>query len=240
MASSRMLSARSVRCLVRYPISVPLSSWSPVTMVASWPSPRSCIYALAGSPASSTGASKPHFLARLGLAPSAPSGCLCGITSLPLPAAVPCCGLVSAAGPGPLVIYLLLPLYPLALVSWVMGGVPSPTCPCPYSPRTLSPLGVTTEVSSPRGNYSTPGASMPLGNSTSPPTTWRSPLGFSATPEALRPPSLPPTPEDSLAGFSHWPATLSLFPGFYPWYPPAPALSTAMEVTTQVSPPTAP
>ena len=49
----------------------------------------------------------------------------------------------------------------------------------------------------PRGNSSTPGVLVPCGNSTPPSTPWRYPNGFSATPEASRPPSSPPTLEDS-------------------------------------------
>ena len=108
-----------------------------------------------------------------------------------------------------------------------MGGFLSPPYSHPSSTGTTSTSGATPEVSSPWGNSSTPGLSMPLGNLTPPPTPWQPPLGFSALPEASRPPSLPPTPECSLARVSLRPATLSLSPGLAPWQPPAPASSLA-------------
>ena len=80
---------------------------------------------------------------------------------------------------------------------------------------------------------------MPLGNSTRPPTPWRSPPGFSATLKASRPPSLLPTQEDSPARFSHLSVTLSISPFIAPWRPPYPASSAAAEVTSQVLPPPA-
>ena len=61
---------------------------------------------------------------------------------------------------------------------------------------------------------------MPLGKLTPPPTLCQSPPGFSATSEALGPPSLSPTLEESPAVFSCRLATLSLSVFFALWCPP--------------------
>ena len=113
-------------------------------MVALLPSPRSWIYAAVGSPAGSAGASKTYSLARLGLALSANLGCLCSLTTLPLPAAVPRCGIGGAVGPvGPvrLVIYLSPPLSPLTSVYRVVGEVSVPSLPPSAPPRHSVSLG---------------------------------------------------------------------------------------------------
>ena len=151
-------------CPVRYPVyvSTSLASWYPVPMLASCLSLYSWISAAAGLPAGSAGDSKPYLLTRLVLVPSAPSGCIFGLTLLPLPATVPCCGLGAAAVPGPLVIYSLPLLSLIALVYWVVEGFPSPTLPCSSSTGNPSPSGVNPEVLSPRGNSSTPGCQFPL------------------------------------------------------------------------------
>ena len=117
----------------------------------------------------------------------------------------------------------LLPLpAPLYLLAQVMGGVLSPTCPRTSSPVTLLSLVATPGVSSPRGNASNPGVSMPCGDSTPPPTLWPPPppgvfrysIGLAASSVAphsgrlaihsvgLAPTPLPPAPEDLPAGFS--------------------------------------
>ena len=53
---------------------------------------------------------------------------------------------------------------------------------------------------------------MPCGNSPPPPTPWRSPPGFSSTPEASWPPSWFPTPDDSPDRFYRRPATFTFPP----------------------------
>ena len=176
--SSSMPRVRSACCPVQSPVSVLLSSWSPVPIVASWMSQLSWISAAAGSTASSAGTSKPYLLARLGLAPLSLSGCLCSTTSLPLPAALPHCGIRGAASPSPLIISLSLKLSPLALVYRVGEGVPSPPRPCLSSFSTPSTSGVTPEVFSPWGNSSFLGVSTPLGKSTPLPLTGDPPQGF--------------------------------------------------------------
>ena len=123
-----------------------------------------------------------------------------------------------------------------AVVSRVVWEFPPPLRPRPPSTGTPSPLGFTPEVLSPWGNSSTPGVSMPLGNLTPPPTPCQSPAKFSATPEALGPPSLPPTPEDSTAALFCRPTTLSLSPRFTPCRPLATASSASSEMTYQMSP----
>ena len=65
------------------------------------------------------------------------------------------------------------------------------------------------------------------------------PLVFSSTPEASCPPSLCPTPEDLLAGFSRHPVTLALSPLPNPWRPPSPAAAVSLEVVSAVAPPPA-
>ena len=86
-----------------------------------------------GSPASSSSASKPYprraSTPFLGLAPSAQLGCLCVLTSLPLPATLTRCGIGGATGPILLDISLLPLLSPLAFVSRVAGEFPSPPRP---------------------------------------------------------------------------------------------------------------
>ena len=109
-------------------------------MAASYPFPLTWVFAASGS--------KPYSLTRLGLAPLAPSVCLYGLTSLHLPAAIPCCGLDGTIIPGLIVISLSLLLSPLALVSLVVEDL-SPPHLCLSSPGTTSPLGVTPEVLSP-------------------------------------------------------------------------------------------
>ena len=138
--------ARSVRFPVRSPVSVSPAFCSPVPMVVLWPSPHYWISAVTTLPAKYAGAKKLYLPARLGLAPSAPSRCLYGLTSLPLPTAVPRCGISGAASPGPLVISSVLLLSLLALVYQMVGGFPSPTCPRSSSSVTLSPLRITPEV----------------------------------------------------------------------------------------------
>ena len=150
----------------------------------------------------------------LDLAPSEPSEFTCILTSPLYPSAMPRCGLCGATGSCLLAISSLRLVLPLTSVSWVAGDFPSPPCPRPSAPGTPFPLRVTPEVESPRGNSSTLGVSVTLGNSTPPPTPWQSPPGFSATREALGPPSMSLTPEESSAGFSCQPATLSF--SFFP------------------------
>ena len=80
---------------------------------------------------------------------SAPSGYLCVLTSLHLPAAVPRCGLGGTAGPSPLAISSLLLLSLLASMSWVAGEFPSPPCHHPSALDTPSPSEVTLKVPPP-------------------------------------------------------------------------------------------
>ena len=182
------------------------------------------------------------------LAPLVTAGCLSGVPALSPTADVSC----------PPVLSSYPPLAPRASVAWLVGGFPSPTCPRPSYPGTPSPLVVTPGVSSPWGNCATPGVLMTCRDSTPLCTPWRSPPGFSATPEASRPPSSPPTPkdswatpeasrtpfltptpEDSPAGFSCQPVILPLPPGLAPRRPSAHASSAASEVAFPVSPPLA-
>ena len=158
-----------------------------------------------------------------GLAPLAPSGCLCGLTALS-----------PAAGSGPTVTPFSLQLSPHASVYRVVEGFPSPPCPRPSSPGTPSPSGVTLEVSSPWGNSSTLGVLMPFDNSTPLPLPGYPSWGFPPLQRPRGPPPCPPTPEDSPDGFSRRPAALSLTPGLSPWRPPAPSSSLAAEVTSLV------
>ena len=79
---------------------------------------------------------------------------------------------------------------------------------------------------------------MALCDSAPPRTPWRSPPGFSATPEALGPPSMIPTPEESPAGFFRRSETLSHSLFSTSWRPPAPAASASLDVASKVAPPT--
>ena len=106
-----------------------------------------------------------------------------------------------------------------------------PSLPPSVIPQNSVSLGGHSGDFFPWGNSSTPGVSMPCGDSTPPHIPWRSPLGFLTTPEASQIPSLTTNTEDSPARFSCRPATLSLSPGFSPWRPPDPASSVASEVT---------
>ena len=85
-----------VHCLFRSPVPVSVPSMPPVTLLSSGPSPLPWAPAAAGSPTDSSVKSKPYLCRTiapcLGLAPSAPSECLCVLTCdfLPLPpSAVP-------------------------------------------------------------------------------------------------------------------------------------------------------
>ena len=69
-------------------------------MVSLWTSPLTWVSAAAGLPAGFAGASKPYSLARSGLTPSEPSGCLCSVSTLPLSAAMTRYGIGAASGPG--------------------------------------------------------------------------------------------------------------------------------------------
>ena len=199
--SSGMPRPRSVRCPVRYPVSATLASWYPVPMADLWPYPRSWISAAAGSPAGSTGASEQSLLMRSGLARLVPSGCLCGLTSLPLTAAVSHCGLGGAAGPGPLVISSSLPLSPFALVSQVVWGFPSPPLPRPSSPVTPSHSGVTPEVSSSQENVPLQGCQCPLATRLPLPLTGDTPRGFPPLRSLHAPPHCPPLLRTRRPGF---------------------------------------
>ena len=70
-----------------------------------------------------------------------------------------------------------------------------------------------------------------------PPPRSPNPGDLWATLEALRPPSMPRTPEVFLACFPRLPLDLPLCAGLAPWQPCAPALSAAAEGYFPVSPP---
>ena len=151
---------------------------------------------MAGSTAVPVGASKLYSQRAstpcLGLAPSALAVCLGGVSALPSSTAVPRFGRSGAAFLG-LPICLLSPLpSPCALVARVVGDVLSPPCPRLSSLGALAPSLVTLGIHSSPGNSVNPGLLLPCGNLTPPLTPWHDPHGFSATPEALRPP--PPRP----------------------------------------------
>ena len=134
------------------------------------------------------------------------------LPSLPsvTPFAVPCGALGGTTGSCPLDIFFprLVAVFPL--VSRVAGEFPSPPGPHPSISGTLSPSRVTSEVSPPRSNSSTPGLLVTLDDLIPPPPTpWKSPPEFSATPEALDPPSFSPTLKELSAGISCQPLTLS-------------------------------
>ena len=126
------------------------------------------------------------------------------ITSPLSSSAIPRCGICGAAGSCSLDISSPRLVLPLPSLSQVDGEFMSPPCPLPSSPGTPLPVRVTPDVSDPLGNSSTPGVLVPLVDSNPTLTPWRSPLGFSATPEALAAPSLSPTPEDFPDRFPAW------------------------------------
>ena len=99
----------------------------------------------------------------------------------------------------------------------------------------MLPLRVTPEVSSPRGNSSTLGVSMPYGNPTLPYTPWQTPPGFSATPEAL-PPPLCLSHSRGLAGWffrRQETPSLSLFSA--PCFHPSPSASASSIMASKVA-----
>ena len=170
-----MLRAGSARCRFLSPVSVSLWAWPAVPLVALWPSPLTWFPAASGSTPGPVGISKLYLqrecVSFLGLALSVPAVCLCGVPTLS----------PAAAAPGLPVLSYSPPLVMHALVSRVVGVVPSPPCPSPYSPNTPSPSVATPGVLSPWGKYVTPGVSMPCSDLTPPCTPWQSPSGFSAT-----------------------------------------------------------
>ena len=202
--------------------------------MAPWPSHLTWFPAAAGSPNGSVGAS---ILYSLALRPGAVSAVMLPVQgpALSPSATVHRCGLGAGAGPGPHVVPLSQPLAPRVSVSWVLGGF------CPLPIPVLPPLSLCIPRWAPQRSCP-PGRTLPIQGrrfpaATQPPLPLPGgpPWGF-ATLEALQPPSLPPTLEDSLAGFSRRPASLSLTPGLAPWRHPAPAPSTAVEVTSQLLP----
>ena len=179
-SSSSLSHAWSARCPVSASVGVSSCPASAVYLVAPWPSPLALGPALSRTPSSASGASKLYSrrgcMLFLDLAPSALLDC-CGrgptlLLSVTVP---PGCG--GAAVLGSRAMPPLQPSAPLSLLARVVGDFPSPPCPCPSSPVTPSPAVSTLGVSSPRGNASTPWVSMPYGDSTPPPTPWRSPPG---------------------------------------------------------------
>ena len=82
----------------------------------------------------------------------------------------------------------------------------------------------------PRGFSATPEASRPPSSSLTLGESW-------ATPEALRPPSSPRTPKVSLVRFSLQPPCPPLCANLAPWRPRAPASSAAVEEAFPVLPP---
>ena len=134
----------------------------------------------------------------------------------------------------------------------------SPPHPCPSSLGPPSVAVVTPGFLSPRLNSAPPGVLAPCGDSTLRPLRGRTPVGFFATLEALRPPSSSPTMGDSWATmdasrppslphttevlppiFSRLPPFLPLCDGLAPWRTCAPALLAAAEGDLPVLPPPA-
>ena len=133
-----------------------------------WLSLLTWVLVAAGSPAGSTSASKLYSLACPRLALLALSGCLCWIPALSLSAAMTCCGIDGATGPGPLVIPSSSQLVLIASVSQVVGGISFPARPRPPSHGATFTSVVAPEVLSLLGNSSTPGVLMTYGDSTLP------------------------------------------------------------------------
>ena len=211
---SGFLRARGAPCPFHSPIPVSSLSMPPASEVSSGLSPRPWGLAEAGFPIGSSGASKLYSRCASapcsGLSPSALSGCLFMLTLYRSPSDMPCC--VFGGADGSWLLYISSPrlMLLLPLVSRVAGKFSSPPGPCLSAPGILLPSRVTTEVLHPRGNSSTTGVSVPLGESTPPTTLWLSPPRFSVTPEASGPPSPSRTHEDLPSGFSCWPEALSL------------------------------
>ena len=86
-----------------FSFSVSIRPWSSVSLVSPWPAPLSCFPVVTGSPAGSSGVSKPYLrrndMPFLGLAFSAPSECLFWVPALFSSAAVPAVDLVAAPSP---------------------------------------------------------------------------------------------------------------------------------------------
>ena len=108
-------------------------------------------------------------------------------------------------------------------------------CPLPAlilpPPELCLPQGSLWRFLPPRATLPLRGCLYPLATRLPSPLHGGPPQGFRHF-GGLWPPSLPPTPEDSPVRFSLRPATLSLSLYLSPWWPPAPASSATLEVTT--------
>ena len=125
--------ARNARCPFCSPVPISLLFVPYIPVVYSGMSLFPWGSAATGSPVSSFGASKPYSQVAStpcsDLAPSAPSVCLCVLTSPLSSFSVPYCGLGHVAGSCPLVISSPRLLLLRPLVSRVAGGFPSPPRP---------------------------------------------------------------------------------------------------------------
>ena len=188
-----LLATRKERVLPVFP------SFRPVSVVFLGLYPLPWGFVAVGLPSGSSGASN-LYLRRasamcLCLAPSAPSGCLCSLTSFPPSSPPPHCGICGASGSCLIAISSQSLLLPHPLLSWVAGEFLSPPRPVCLPQALPCPSGVPLEYLSTHGNSSTPGVLVPLGNSTPPPNPWRSLMWFSTTLEALGASSLNLTSE---------------------------------------------
>ena len=141
------------------------ASFISITTVSTGPSPLTTLSPLVGSPVGSSVTSKPY--SRIapfsGLLPSAPASLAAYVIALspssppPLSPALPSpwwhgC----AAVPSLLYSGLLSRSFLVPVAAWVSGDFSPPPCPGLSPPGTMSPSGVTPEVSSPQGSLSTP------------------------------------------------------------------------------------
>ena len=160
LESSGMPCDRNMSCLVRSPVSISLSSWSPVPMVDLWLSPRTWISAAPGSPTGSAGASKPYSLARLVRTLSAPLG---SYAVSPRCTYLPSCPAIDLASPTALARSSpprVRSCHHFPWFLWWCGGGSVPSLPPYVLPRHFVSLGGHSRGFLPRGDSSTPGLSM--------------------------------------------------------------------------------